>query len=90
MAELKIFIPEQLNVRFRKAAMNAYGYGRGSLSKAGIEALEAWCQLRESNQTPASSRAEVNAHTEDPSTPKPHPETSTSPENERTPIAGGT
>jgi hypothetical protein len=90
MAELKIFIPDPLNVRFRKAAMNAYGYGRGSLSKAAVEAFEAWCRLRESSQTPAVNKAEANARTEDPSTPKPHPETSTSPENERTPIAGGT
>jgi hypothetical protein len=91
LAELKIFIPDQLNIRFRKAAMNVYGYGRGSLSKAAVEALEEWCKVRESSQTPAPNKAEIaNAHSEDPSTPKPHPETTSSPENERTPIAGGT
>jgi len=90
MAELKIFIPDSLNSRFRKAAMNAFGYGRGSLSKAGAEALEEWCRERESNQVPVPNMAEATTHPEDASTPKPHPETSTSPENERAPIAGGT
>ena len=90
MAELKVFISEQLNVRFRKAAMNVYGYGRGSLSKAAVDALETWCQVRESSQTPATTKAEVTAHPEDPSTPKPHPETTSRLEKERTPIAGGT
>ena len=90
MAELKIFIPEQLNIRFRKAAMDVYGYGRGSLSKAAVEALETWCRIRESSETPATTKAEVTAHPEDRSTPKPHPETTSSPVNERTPIAGGT
>ena len=90
MAELKIFIPDSLDIRFRKAAMDAYGYGRGSLSKAAAEALEEWCKEKEANETVETSKGEETAHLENPSTPKPHPETSTSPENERAPVAGGT
>lgn len=90
MAELKIFIPDSLDIRFRKAAMDAYGYGRGSLSKAAAEALEQWCKEKESNKMVETSKAEDTAHLENLSTPRPHPETSTSPENERAPVAGGT
>jgi hypothetical protein len=44
MVELKIYLSNSLNERFRRAAMNAYGYGRGSLSKAAEEALTEWCK----------------------------------------------
>ena len=43
MAELKIYLSQGLNERFRKTAMSVYGYGRGSLSKAAEEALAKWC-----------------------------------------------
>lgn len=43
MAELKVYLPDELDQRFRKTAMNTYGYGRGSLSKAAVEALSKWC-----------------------------------------------
>ncbi|TMI68494.1 hypothetical protein E6H16_01580 [Candidatus Bathyarchaeota archaeon] len=90
MAELKIFIPDSLNIRFRRAAMNAYGYGRGSLSKAAAEALAEWCKEKESKQTLETNKAEGTVHMESPSAPKPHPEILTGPENERAPVAGGT
>jgi len=47
MVELKIYLSNSLNEKFRKAAMNAYGYGRGSLSKAAEEALTEWCKEHE-------------------------------------------
>lgn len=47
MAELKIYLPDSLNERFRRIAMSVYGYGRGSLSKAAEEALNKWCSERE-------------------------------------------
>jgi len=90
MAELKIFIPDSLDMRFRKAAMNAYGYGRGSLSKAAAEALAEWCKEKESKQTLETNKAEDPAPLENPSAPKPHPEILTGPEKERAPVAGGT
>jgi hypothetical protein len=90
MAELKIFIPDSLNIRFRKAAMNAFGYGRGSLSKAAAEALAEWCKEKESKQGLETNQAEGAADLENLSTPKPHPEIVTGPENERAPVAGGT
>ncbi len=46
-AELKVYLPDDLDARFRKAAMSAFGYGRGSLSKAATEALAKWCSERE-------------------------------------------
>ena len=47
MAEMKIYLPGELDQRFRKAAMNAYGYGRGSISKAATEAISEWCNKPE-------------------------------------------
>jgi len=36
----KIYLPEELEKRLRKTAMEVYGYGRGSISKAGAAAIE--------------------------------------------------
>ncbi len=43
MAELKIYLSDSLNEKFRRIAMSVYGYGRGSLSKAAEEAFTRWC-----------------------------------------------
>jgi hypothetical protein len=43
MAELKIYLSDGLNEKFRRIAMSVYGYGRGSLSKAAEEAFTKWC-----------------------------------------------
>ena len=47
MAELKIYLSNDLNEKFRRIAMSVYGYGRGSISKAAEEALTTWCSKRE-------------------------------------------
>jgi hypothetical protein len=47
MAELKVYLPDELAKRFRKTAMSVHGYGRGSLSKAATEALTKWCTEHE-------------------------------------------
>jgi hypothetical protein len=47
MAELKIYLSDSLNERFRRIAMRVYGYGRGSLSRAAEEALTTWCSVHE-------------------------------------------
>ena len=47
MKELKIYISDELNELFRKTAMDAYGYGRGSISKAAQEALSQWCAMHQ-------------------------------------------
>ncbi len=60
MVELKIYLTNDLNERFRKIAMNTFGYGRGSLSKAAEEALTRWCSehAEPSKQTgPAKTEA---------------------------------
>jgi len=52
MAELKIYLSESLNEKFRRIAMSVYGYGRGSLSKAADEALTRWCSEHEPSPIP--------------------------------------
>jgi hypothetical protein len=47
MAELKIYLSESLNEKFRRIAMSVHGYGRGSLSKAAEEAFTKWCSEHE-------------------------------------------
>jgi hypothetical protein len=55
--ELKIHLSDDLNERFRKAAMEAFGYGRGSISKAAEEALLQWCEGRGLSKTIISDAA---------------------------------
>jgi hypothetical protein len=47
MAELKIYLSDSLNEKFRRIAMSVYGYGRGSLSKAAEDAFTRWCSEHE-------------------------------------------
>jgi hypothetical protein len=47
MAELKIYLSDSLNAKFRRIAMSVYGYGRGSLSRAAGEAFTKWCSEHE-------------------------------------------
>jgi hypothetical protein len=47
MAELKIYLSESLNEKFRRVAMSIYGYGRGSISKAAEAAFTKWCMEHE-------------------------------------------
>ncbi len=51
MRELKIYLSDQLNERFRRVAMEAFGYGRGSISKAAEEAFLQWCDKRSLSKT---------------------------------------
>ena len=60
MAELKIYLSDSLNEKFRRMAMSVYGYGRGSLSKAAEEALTKWCSEHE----PSSVPERTTEHTE--------------------------
>ncbi|MEW5955270.1 MAG: hypothetical protein AB1626_01890 [Candidatus Micrarchaeota archaeon] len=39
---VKVYLPDEAAKRFRKAAMTAYGYRKGALSKAAEQALAAW------------------------------------------------
>jgi hypothetical protein len=52
MAELKIYLSDSLNEKFRRIAMSVYGYGRGSLSKAAEEAFTRWCSEHEHPHIP--------------------------------------
>lgn len=42
MGGIKVYIPDELERKFRKAAMKLYGYGKGSLSIASEKAFMAW------------------------------------------------
>jgi hypothetical protein len=45
---LKVYIEEKLEKRFRKLAMEIYGYGKGSLSLAVEDAISRWLLEHES------------------------------------------
>jgi hypothetical protein len=47
MKPLRIYLPDELERKFRKTSMENYGYSRGSLSKAAQEALRSWVGARE-------------------------------------------
>ena len=47
MAELKVYLSKDLDKKFRMLAMSIYGYGRGSLSEAAVQALTDWCKEHE-------------------------------------------
>ena len=42
MGEIRGVVSEELEEKFRKLAMEKFGYGKGSLSKALEEALRHW------------------------------------------------
>jgi len=42
MAGIKVYLSDDVEKRFREAAMKLYGYGRGSLSMASEKAILAW------------------------------------------------
>ena len=44
--EMKVYVSDELNDRFRRLAMEAFGYGRGSISKAAGVAFQEWCDKR--------------------------------------------
>lgn len=47
MADLRVYIADDLEEEFKKASMEAYGYGRSSISKAAAEAIQKWTAERE-------------------------------------------
>lgn len=49
MAELKVYLSEDLDKKFRMLAMSIYGFGRGSLSEAAVQALTDWCKKHEAH-----------------------------------------
>ncbi|MBO3769211.1 MAG: hypothetical protein QXS51_00765 [Thermoproteota archaeon] len=42
MGGIKVYIPDELEKKFRETAMRLFGYGRGSLSIASEKAFSAW------------------------------------------------
>jgi len=44
---IKIYLDEELERRFRKIAMEIYGYGRGSISRTAEDAIRRWVIERE-------------------------------------------
>ena len=42
-----MYLPEELDRKFRMLAMSIYGFGRGSLSEAAVQALTDWCKDHE-------------------------------------------
>ena len=42
MGGIKVYVSDEVEKKFREAAMKLYGYGRGSLSTASEKAFMAW------------------------------------------------
>jgi len=42
MGKISIAMPDELEERFRKAAMKKFGMKKGNLSDAAVEAIELW------------------------------------------------
>ena len=42
MAGIRLQVKEELEKKFREAAMRRFGYGKGSLSRAAEEAIRKW------------------------------------------------
>src|SRR2546428_14001674 len=68
MAELKVYLSEDLDRRFRVLAMSVYGYGRGSLSEAAVDALTKWCEEHEARKTGQQQKDEHTNLNSDPVT----------------------
>jgi hypothetical protein len=68
MAELKVYLTEELDQRFRRLAMNVYGYGRGSLSEAAVEAFTKWCEDHEARRIDQQPKDEPSRSSSDPAT----------------------
>jgi hypothetical protein len=66
VAELKVYLSEELDKRFRMLAMNVYGYGRGSLSEAAVDALTKWCEGQEARKLDQQPKDEPSHSNSDP------------------------
>ena len=66
MAELKVYLSEELDKRFRILAMSLYGYGRGSLSEAAVDALTKWCVVHEAPKSDQQLKDELWHSNSDP------------------------
>lgn len=54
MKSLRVYLPDELEKKFRKFSMENYGYCRGSLSLAAASAIRVWIRERE-----AASRVDI-------------------------------
>jgi hypothetical protein len=66
MAELKVYVSEELDKRFRRLAMSVHGYGRGSLSEAAVEAFTRWCEEHETLKLDQQPKAAPSRSNSDP------------------------
>lgn len=51
---LKVEFDEAFERRFRELAMKKYGYSKGSIKKAGEEAIQSWIEEEEEIESPIS------------------------------------
>ncbi len=68
MAELKVYLSKELDERFRMLAMSVYGYGRGSLSEAAVDALIKWCEEHEARKLGRLPKEAPSRSSSDPAT----------------------
>lgn len=53
MGNLKIYLNDELETAFRKRAMEAFGYRKGSISKGAQAAIVAWLREAPGDDGPA-------------------------------------
>lgn len=61
MKPLRVYLPEELEKKFRKFSMESYGYSRGSLSRAAIEAIGGWVSIHQTSSQVAVPDEPVKA-----------------------------
>jgi hypothetical protein len=66
LAELKVYLTDELDKRFRMLAMNIFGYGRGSLSEAAVEAFTKWCEEHEASKLEKEPKGGSSQSSSDP------------------------
>ena len=61
-----MYLSGELDKRFRMLAMSVFGYGRGSLSEAAVEALAKWCEEHEARKPDPEPKQETSHSNSDP------------------------
>ena len=59
MTSYYIKLPEDLELKFREIAMRKFGFRRGSLTKASVEAISQWIALNEKGSTTEGQLSEL-------------------------------
>lgn len=59
MGQMKIILPDEVERTFREVAMRRFGYQRGSISEASVEAIKYWSKMNQIKRTPKKTFMEL-------------------------------